>query len=90
MISEQGKNLSDGQKQRVNIARALYFDRDILILDEATNSLDNENEDLIFKILKNLSKTKTIIIATHNEKNLRYCDVVYKIENNQIFKINND
>ena len=58
MISEQGKNLSDGQKQRVNIARALYFDRDILILDEATNSLDNENEDLIFKILKKFIKNQ--------------------------------
>ena len=77
-------------KNRELILLSLILDRDILILDEATNSLDNENEDLIFKILKNLSKTKTIIIATHNEKNLRYCDVVYKIENNQIFKINND
>ena len=85
-VSEQGKNLSDGQKQRVNIARALYFDREILILDEATNSLDNENEDMIFEILNELSKSKTIIIATHNKKNLRYCNFVYQIEDNNLIK----
>ena len=86
-INEQGKNLSDGQKQRIKIARALYFDRQILILDEATNSLDSKNEEDIFKILSDLSKEKTIIIVSHNSKNLKKCNYIYEFTDNEVFKI---
>ncbi len=79
------KNISSGQKQRIALARLYYNDKDILIFDEATNSLDEETEN---KILQNIiqlkQKEKTIIIVSHNKLNLLKCDKVYKIENNTV------
>ena len=81
------KQLSSGQKQRISIARSIYCDRKILIFDEATNALDEENEKSIFENLKKLKINKTIIIISHNPKNLDICDHVYKIENKNLFKL---
>jgi len=79
-VSEGGINFSGGQLQRIAIARALYRKSDVLILDEATNSLDNQSEIMFFKFLKTLKKKLTIIIITHKEKNLDICDKVYKLK----------
>ena len=79
-VGEGGINFSGGQLQRIAIARALYRKSDVLILDEATNSLDNQSEMMFFKFLKTLKKKLTIIIITHKEKNLDICDKVYKLK----------
>jgi len=77
-VGELGNNLSGGQRQRIGIARALYFDRDVLILDEATNSLDHLTEE---KIIQNICKlkNKTIIFITHKKSLLKYCDIVFDL-----------
>jgi len=64
-ISENGNNLSEGQKQRILLARAIYFKPDILLLDEPTSSLDGLNEKKIIKTILKLSKKITIVMATH-------------------------
>ena len=75
------KQLSSGQKQRIAIARTIYNDREIMIFDEATNALDEENERVIIENIKNLKSSKTIIIISHNKNNLEICDKKYLIEN---------
>lgn len=78
------KQLSSGQKQRISIARSFYSDRKILIFDEATNALDEENEKSIFKNLREFKSNKTIIIISHKPDNLKICDKIYKIENKNL------
>ena len=79
IVGESGINFSGGQLQRIAIARALYKKSQLLILDESTNALDNQNEENFFKFLKSLKKRVTIIIISHKSKNLLLCDKVYKI-----------
>jgi len=81
IVGESGINFSGGQLQRIAIARALYKKSQLLILDESTNALDNQNEENFFKFLKSLKKRVTIIIISHKSKNLLLCDKVYKINN---------
>ena len=75
------KKLSSGQKQRIALARAYYLDRKIIIFDEATNALDEENESKVIENIFKLKSKKTIIIISHNEKNLKKCDKIFKFEN---------
>lgn len=86
LIGENGKRISGGQRQRIGIARALYRDTNILILDESFNSLDDKTKKIIMDNLKKLNKT--IIIVTHLKKDLMICDSVLFIENKQISEIN--
>ena len=85
-VGERGIKLSGGQVQRIGIARALYDDPEILILDEATNSLDSNTENEIIDSINNLKGKKTIIMITHNTSNLMYFDRVYKLEDGNIIK----
>tara|TARA_B110000305_G_scaffold241264_1_gene314653 strand:- start:2008 stop:3747 length:1740 start_codon:yes stop_codon:yes gene_type:complete len=78
-IGEDGTRMSGGQLQRLAIARALYQDFDLIILDESLNALDNENEKKIVSVLDSLKINKTIILISHNLKTLDYCDKKYKI-----------
>ena len=78
-VGERGIQLSGGQRQRIGIARALYKGGDILILDEATSSLDINTEAEIMKTVNNLGKDITILIITHRLNNLENCDRVIKI-----------
>ena len=87
MIGERGDRISGGQKQRVGIARALYLEPEILILDESTSALDEKTENSIVKELYDKNKSKTIIFVSHNIKNLIYCDNVFKIENKTLKKV---
>ena len=83
-IGEDGSKLSGGQKQRIAIARALYKDTEILIMDEPNNNLDSQIEIKIMEDLVNLSTNKTIIIITHNPETLKHCNKVIEINNNQV------
>lgn len=85
-IGENGCFLSGGQKQRLAIARALYRNAEILILDEITNALDKENEEKILVVLSDLSKklNLTIVLVAHKLSNLTFFDHVYHLKNGQI------
>ena len=78
-FGEKGLLLSGGQKQRISIARALYHNRDIIILDEFTNQLDKETEETIMNYIYSLKKFKTIILITHNKGLFKNCDQIVKI-----------
>lgn len=83
-VGEGGISLSGGQRQRIAIARALYGVPEILILDEATASLDQDNETKIMDELYNLAADITLIIVTHRISATQRCDVVYTIEQGKI------
>jgi ABC-type multidrug transport system fused ATPase/permease subunit len=83
-IGELGSKLSGGQKQRISIARALYFDKEIIILDEATSALDFTTEKNIIHNLKQTYPEKTLIIISHREASLSFCDKILEVKN---FKI---
>ena len=85
ILLERGKNLSGGQIQRIGIARALYFDSDIIIFDESTSSLDRINEDKILKLIDKISDNKTIIFISHRKEVLNFCDITYHMENKRIY-----
>ena len=87
-IGERGVKISGGQQQRVAIARALYLDRKIIILDEATSSLDGISENNILKRLKLFSKEykKTIIMVTHNINLTRCSDIIHLINKGSLVK----
>ena len=78
-IGERGVQLSGGQRQRIAIARALYNEPDIIVLDEATAALDNETEDAVMESIEALQKVKTLIIVAHRLTTIRKCDVIYEI-----------
>ena len=85
-IGEKGSILSSGQIQRVALARLLYRDPEVLILDEFTNSLDPNNEDFILQKLEQLKnkKNKTYIVISHKLKPLKICDEIIILENGNI------
>jgi ABC-type multidrug transport system fused ATPase/permease subunit len=84
VIHKNPNNLSGGQIQRIAIARTLYKGSNLLILDEATSSLDFKNQKNVLKILKSLKKEKTIIIISHQKYILSICESVYKIYNGKL------
>ncbi len=88
-VGDKGQQISGGQRQRIGIARSLYKDSDILILDEATNSLDKKTEQDFFDAVYSLKSKKVIIIISHDESLLRNCDSVYSIMGSGISKITN-
>ncbi|MDA7552986.1 ABC transporter ATP-binding protein/permease [Candidatus Pelagibacter sp.] len=84
IVGERGSKISGGELQRIGIARAIYNDTEILILDEFTSSLDEKTES---EIIENIfSLDKTIIVATHRILTLKYCDTIYELNNSQLFK----
>ena len=87
IVGEKGIKISGGEKQRIGIARALYREPKILILDEPTSSLDESTEQSIIKELLNLKHVFTIILITHKLSNLNSADKIIKIENKKIIKV---
>ena len=83
-IGERGVRLSGGQRQRIGIARALYHNPQVLILDEATNAQDNQTEQALMDSVNNLSKNVTIILISHNLNTVKNCDVVFKFDKGQL------
>ena len=86
IIGENGLMISGGQQQRIGIARALYRDPEILILDESTSSLDKETEKNFINSLNVLKRKKTMILITHNKSNLRICDRKFIIKNQTLIE----
>jgi subfamily B ATP-binding cassette protein MsbA len=84
VIGENGIKLSGGQKQRLSIARAILKDSPIILLDEATSSLDSESEAVIQKAIENLTKNKTTIIIAHRLSTIMNCDKILVFDNGQI------
>ena len=87
IINEDATNISGGQRQRVGLARALYHQPEILILDEFTSSLDYKTELEILKSLEKLKDFITIILISHNESVIKICNKAYKIEDKSLKKI---
>jgi HlyD family secretion protein len=83
-IGENGVKLSGGQKQRIGIARSLYNDPQVLVFDEATNSLDGITEKNIMDSIDEFGGKKTIIIIAHRLLTLKRCNIIYLIENGKI------
>jgi len=88
-VGENGKKLSGGQKQRIGIARAIYRDSEIIILDEATNALDSITEKKILDNIEAHETIKTILIVSHRFETLKMCDKFYFIENGKVEKFEN-
>jgi ABC-type multidrug transport system fused ATPase/permease subunit len=84
VVGERGVRLSGGQRQRIGIARALYHNPHVLVLDEATSSLDTETEHGVMQAVQALQGDKTVIIVAHRLSTVEYCDRLYRLENAQI------
>lgn len=84
VVGEGGGTLSGGEKQRISIARAILKDAPIIILDEATASVDPENEDLLQEAIRALTHDKTIIMIAHRLKTVRGADQILVLNNGQI------
>lgn len=79
-IGERGIRISGGQRQRLGIARALYYDPEVLILDEATSALDNDTEAAIMDAINSLHGRKTLVIIAHRLQTIEKCDMIYRVE----------
>jgi ATP-binding cassette, subfamily B, bacterial PglK len=84
VIGERGVRLSGGQRQRIGLARALYRNPEVLVLDEATSSLDGTTEENILQAIKSASETRTVIMIAHRLNTLKECDQIYLLEEGEI------
>jgi ABC-type multidrug transport system fused ATPase/permease subunit len=83
-VGERGVRLSGGQRQRIGIARALYHEPSILVLDEATSSLDTNTEEGVMRAVQALHGEKTLIIVAHRLTTVAQCDRIYRLENGKL------
>ena len=84
MIGENGIRLSGGQKQRLSIARAILKESPIILLDEATSSLDAESEEIVQNAIKNLTKNKTTLVIAHRLSTIHNADNIFVLKNGNI------
>ena len=84
LVGERGVRLSGGQRQRIGIARALYHNPEVLVMDEGTASLDNETEWEIMEAVKRLSGKKTLIIIAHRLSTVKNCDQLYFMREGEV------
>lgn len=87
LVGERGVRLSGGQRQRLGLARALYRNASIIVLDEATSSLDTNTEYSVMKAIENLNNDITIIIIAHRLSTLKNCDKVVEVKNGQVISV---
>ncbi len=88
-VGERGVRISGGQRQRIGIARALYHGPEVLILDEATSSLDIETEKKVIDVITNLIGKKTIIIISHRFSAIKCCNNIYRLDSGKITQAGN-
>ena len=81
-VGQNGTRLSGGQRQRLAVARAIYAERQVLLLDEMTSALDDASERVVLDSLELLRGRKTIILVTHRPEPLQICDEVFHIADN--------
>jgi ATP-binding cassette, subfamily B, bacterial PglK len=84
VVGERGVRLSGGQRQRIGIARALYHDPSVLVLDEATSSLDTSTEEGVMEAIRALHGDKTILVVAHRLSTVTHCDSIYRLERGRI------
>lgn len=84
VIGDSSKSFSQGQLQRLSIARAILCNRPIMLLDEATSALDEKTERMLIESLADCASSRTIIVATHRPGILKLCNKVYRIENSRL------
>jgi ABC-type bacteriocin/lantibiotic exporter with double-glycine peptidase domain len=89
-IGERGSKMSGGQIQRIGIARALFRDSSLLILDEGTNALDEKTENKILKYIFSKFQKKIVIICTHKKKLLKYCNKIVEVKEGRVKLIKNN
>ena len=88
-LGESGKFLSGGQRQRISIARAIYSNKEVIILDESTNALDDETENEVMRHLKLLNEHFTIIVISHSKHVLSNCNKIFKLKSKKLIMENN-
>ncbi len=84
VVGERGVRLSGGQRQRIGIARALYHDPSVLVLDEATSSLDTDTETGVMEAVKAMQGEKTILVIAHRLSTVAHCDRLIRVENGRL------
>jgi subfamily B ATP-binding cassette protein MsbA len=89
MIGENGVRLSGGQKQRISIARAVLKESPIILLDEATSSLDADSEQIVQNAITNLTKNKTTLVIAHRLSTIHNANVIFVIKNGKIINSGN-
>ena len=89
LIGENGIRLSGGQKQRISIARAVLKESPIILLDEATSSLDAESEEIVQNAIKNLTKNKTTLVIAHRLSTIHNADKIFVLKNGNVLDSGN-
>ena len=89
MIGENGVRLSGGQKQRISIARAILKESPIILLDEATSSLDAESEEIVQNAINNLTKNKTTLVIAHRLSTIHNADKIFVMKQGKVINVGN-
>lgn len=89
MIGQEGSGISQGQKQRILIARAVYKNPDFLFFDEATNSLDANNEAVIMKNLERFFHGRTVVVVAHRLSTVQNADQIVVLDHGKIVETGN-
>jgi ABC-type bacteriocin/lantibiotic exporter with double-glycine peptidase domain len=90
VVGEDATRVSGGQRQRIAIAQSLYHRPDLIIFDEATSSLDISAEEKILESIQKIKRTKTLIIVSHRQSTLKYCDKIFEMKNGSLQLVNSE
>lgn len=87
LVGDRGVRLSGGQRQRIGIARALYHDPSVLVMDEATNALDHDTEYDVMQAVRALQRDKTLIVVAHRRSTVEHCGRVFQLDQGRIVQL---